>query len=283
MAVIEWKLYETGHCRHPELATWKGGSLRSCEFPALVALLRHPRQGWVLFDTGYSDHFLQATATFPERLYRLVTPVSSMPCQSLVMQLRRDGIEPDDVGWVVLSHLHGDHVGGLADFPRARVACSLEAWQDLQARSRFSALRRGLLPALLAHADGSTWQWFEELPARQLEVPFDCFPNVRDLFADGSLLLVPLPGHAPGHYGALFHDARGPVFLVADASWSSAAIRDNAPPPGWVTDWLGSTPVYRQTLTRLHDLQHSAAAVRIVPSHCREWRPVGRGPWRTAY
>ena len=87
-------------------------------------------------------------------------------------------------------------------------------------------------------------------------------------------MLVSLPGHAAGHFGLLFRDAQGPVFLVADASWSSQSIRDNTPPPMLVTAWLGDTDAYRATLSTLHALQRRAPEVRIVPAHCREWRPT---------
>ncbi|MCA7024135.1 MULTISPECIES: MBL fold metallo-hydrolase [Stenotrophomonas] len=273
MATLEWRLYEAGHCTHPELATRRGASPRACEFPALVTLLRHPEHGRILFDTGYSGHFLDATARFPERLYRLVTPVNLSPCESLAAQLHRDGVAPEDIGWVVVSHLHGDHVGGLADFAGARVACSRAAWDDLHGRSRLGALRVGLLPSLLERQQHASLHWFEDRPARELQPPFDHFGHGYDLFGDASLLLVPLPGHAAGHFGALFDDGNGPVFLVADASWSSQAIRDNAPPPALVTGWLGDTTAYRDTLARLHDLHRTTPRLRIVPSHCHEWRP----------
>ncbi|WP_422347001.1 MBL fold metallo-hydrolase [Stenotrophomonas sp. DR009] len=273
MVALDWRLYEAGYCTHPERATRQGAPAQACEFPALVALLRHPTNGWILFDTGYSEHFLQATAALPERLYRMVTPVHLSPQASLAAQLRRDSIAPEDIAWIVVSHLHGDHIGGLADFPQARAACSREAWDDLQARSRLGALRIGLLPALLNQWKVTSPQWFEGLASAVLPAPLAAFGAGRDLFGDGSLLLVPLPGHAAGHYGALFDDGQGPVFLVADASWSSRAIRDNTPPPTLVTAWLGSTRAYRDTLSRLHALHRAAPQVRLVPSHCPEWRP----------
>ncbi|WP_237642514.1 MBL fold metallo-hydrolase [Stenotrophomonas panacihumi] len=273
MTLLDWRLYEAGHCRHPELATRRGGSLRTCTFPALVSLLRHPRHGWILFDTGYSAHFLRATRAFPERLYRMVTPVHLQEGESLVAQLARDGIGPRDIAWVVVSHLHGDHIGGLADFPHARIACAREAWDDLHARPRLDALRLGLLPGLVAGVAPRSLQWFEDLPAGSPPAPLQGFGRSFDLFGDGSLLLVPLPGHAAGHYGALFEAAGGPVFLVADASWSSQAIRDNVPPPAVVTGWLGDTAAWRDTLARLHALHHAWPALRLVPSHCHEWRP----------
>jgi hypothetical protein len=76
MIELEWQLLETGHCLHPEMSSRIGGSWRACEFPAFVALVRHPQQGWVLFDTGYGQAFHDATRRMPESLYRRVTPVS---------------------------------------------------------------------------------------------------------------------------------------------------------------------------------------------------------------
>lgn len=284
MTALEWRLYEAGHCTHPERATRRDGPLRACEFPALVALLRHPVHGWILFDTGYSEHFMAATQAFPERLYRWVTPVRLQPRDALREQLRRDGIVADDIAWILLSHLHADHIGGLADFPHARVALSREAWQDLHARSRLGALRVGLVPALLGARDAATLHWFEDSPALALEGSLSGFGIAHDLFGDGSVRLIALPGHAAGHYGLWFEDARGPVFLIGDAAWSTQAIRDNVPPPGAVTDWLGDTPVYRRTLARLHALHAADPRIRIVPSHCREWRPArtGEAAWHPA-
>lgn len=273
MAILEWRLYEAGFCTHPERATRRDAGLQACEFPALVPVLRHAEHSWILFDTGYSEHFLKATSALPERLYRVVTPVHLPPQGTLASQLRRDGVAPADVAWVLLSHMHGDHVGGLADFPQARLACARAAWDDLHAHGRIGALRRGLLPSLLHGRQEATVRWFEALPRRRLPAALHLFDDGYDLFGDGSLLLVPLPGHAPGHYGAVFDDGKGPVFLVADASWSSQAIRDNVPPPAAVTGWLGDTATYRETLARLHALHRASPEVRIVPSHCRDWRP----------
>src|SRR5690242_405950 len=93
MADITWQTLEAGFCRHPEISSRRDGRWRSCEFPALVFLLRHPGQGYVLFDTGYSGHFFAATRPFPERLYTCVTPVTLPPGGSVREQLAARGIE----------------------------------------------------------------------------------------------------------------------------------------------------------------------------------------------
>lgn len=273
MSGIEYRIYEAGHCTHPECATRRGASFASIAYPALAFLLRHPQQGRLLFDTGYSEHFLDATRHFPERLYRTVTPVHLAADEPLRVQLQRDGVSPGEVAYVMLSHLHGDHLGGLRDFPAAALICSRAAWEDMHARSRLGSLRRGLLPQLLPDDFLDRVRWIEDAPLRDLPAALVDFGAGHDLFGDGSLLAVSLPGHAAGHYGLLFDDSQGaPVFLVADAAWSSQAIREGVPPPALVTAWLGDTQVYGDTLQRLHELAKAAPSIRILPSHCHEWR-----------
>lgn len=273
MTGIEWRIYEAGHCTHPECATRRGAPLASIRYPALAFLLRHPTQGNILFDTGYSEHFVNATRHLPERLYRSVTPVHLGSDESLRDQLQRDGLAPGDISRVVISHLHGDHVGGLHDFPRARFSCSRAAWEDMTGRSRLGSLKRGLLPRLLPEDFLQRVSWIEDAPPYALPDALADFGAGHDLLGDGSLLAVALPGHAAGHYGLLFDDLQAtPTFLVADAAWSSQAIREDVPPPALVTAWLGDTKAYRATLQRLHELGKAAPSIRMLPSHCNEWR-----------
>lgn len=169
--ITEWQLFEAGHCCHPEIAVRRDGSLKPCAFPSLAAALHHRAQGWLLFDTGYASHFLHATDPFPERLYRWTTPVHGACEQALVGQLQARGIAAEAIGHVVLSHLHGDHVAGVADFPQAQVYCDHAAWQHQLGCNRVQATANGYLPALLAGA-GPRLQHFQQLPP-----PARCRPN----------------------------------------------------------------------------------------------------------
>jgi glyoxylase-like metal-dependent hydrolase (beta-lactamase superfamily II) len=273
MIDIEWRLFEAGHCVHPEASSRVGAPWRQCEFPALVALLRHPTRGWMLFDTGYGQAFADATRGFPESLYTRVTPVSWDARRSMVAHLHAHGISAADVGHVLVSHFHGDHVGGLADFPAARVWCAYAAWEDLHRRSRLSALSKGLLPALAPRAMEDRLHFYEHAPAVRLPAQLAPFNTAHDVFEDGSIYAVSLPGHAAGHFGLCFRCAGKWVFLVADAAWSSRAIEENMPPPRWATAMLGDTDQYRKTLTGLHQLAARRSGVTLVPAHCRAHRP----------
>jgi glyoxylase-like metal-dependent hydrolase (beta-lactamase superfamily II) len=270
---VKWRVFETGHCVHPEAFSRRGANWRTCEFPALVTLLQHPHRGWLLFDTGYGEAFFRATRHLPERGYRWVTPVTWTPRQSAIAQIHALGIDPEDIGSVLISHFHGDHVGALADFPRAARWCSRAAWEDLHHRSRLSALTRGLLPALAPTALEPVLRFYEHQPEVRLPAELAPFITGYDVLEDGSILAVELPGHAAGHFGVSFHDGKRWIFLVADAAWSMRAITDNTPPPRWVTDFLGDTPTYRRTLADLHALACRNTGVTLLPAHCRSFRP----------
>ncbi len=263
MNIAGWHILKVGACRHPEIMTRKGGHLCPVNFPALVGLILH-RDGPVLFDTGYHRRFFAATETFPERFYRWATPVQYDDSDSLTTQLKRFGLETSDIRAVFVSHFHGDHVAGLSDFPHAKVFCARAGLEGLTAQGRFTRVRRGLLSTLVPRPLDAAC--FEDLPRVPVPAHLKPFSEGVDLFGDGSLIAVELPGHCPGHWG-LWVDAKPDVLFIGDAAWTLAAIRDGAPPPAFTTGLLGDTAVYRDTF---HKLQALHGKVEIIPSHCEE-------------
>lgn len=270
---MSWKAtyLRAGTCRHPECMVLRGGNWGPREIPALAVHLHHPVHGHALFDTGYAASFLEATRPFPERLYAWVTPVDIPEQACARAQLHARGIEPGDIATVVLSHLHGDHVAGLADFPGARIAVRREAVETFLAASRWNAVRKGYLRALLPSDLRARARWIEDLPRRPLPATLSAFGAGADLFGDGSFLLVDLPGHAPGQVGAYFEDsARGPTFLVADACWAREALESWRPPHPITHLVVHDSRAMRATLGALVALRRKDRGLLIVPSHCGE-------------
>ena len=74
-AFDSFRLLDTGYCLASEHHIIRGGRRRQVACHALVALLRHPTRGWVLFDTGYAPRLLDATRGWPFRMYRWATPL----------------------------------------------------------------------------------------------------------------------------------------------------------------------------------------------------------------
>jgi len=269
---VQLQLLSAGHCLHPEFVTIRGGSLRSAPYPAGFACIRHPSHGWMLFDTGYSSRFIGQTAKLPYALYRKITPVVYREEHAAVRQLARLGIAAEDVGCVILSHFHADHIGGLRDFPAARFFYPQEAYDAVRGLGPLRATRAGFLRGLLPDDFDARGTPIESAAAW---VPFPKvgpLPGGFDLLGDGSLLAVSLPGHAAGQIGLLLTTDLGTrCLLCADAAWSSRALRDNRLPHPIAGIVMHDRTAYGASFERLRQLQSMDPALAIVPSHCREW------------
>jgi glyoxylase-like metal-dependent hydrolase (beta-lactamase superfamily II) len=264
-------ILRAGSCSHPEVMTRRDGSLKPVVFPALAALILHPEEGAILFDTGYDPAFFAATGSWPEVLYRWATPVDLPLGQAVVDQLPRFGVKPEDVTAVVVSHFHGDHVAGLHRFPNARVFCARAGLERVGRGGRFGRVRQGILAGLVPKDVDTRAAFFEDRPQVALGPDLSPFETGADLLGDGALLAVQLPGHCPGHWGLVVREADDRTrFLIADAAWSSGQVRDDMPPPRLTTALLGHTGPYRRTLNTLHRLWRRNPELVLTPSHCGE-------------
>ncbi|XID94513.1 MBL fold metallo-hydrolase [Paenibacillaceae bacterium WGS1546] len=268
---VELLLMSAGYCLHPEFVTLRGGSLRSAAFPAGFACIRHPAQGWVLFDTGYSFRFLELTQSLPLSLYRMLTPVRLREEDTAVRQLAGLGIDAGDVRYVILSHFHADHIGGARDFPAARFLYPQEAYDAVRKLGSIRAARAGFVAGLLPDAFAEVAAPIEREAARVPLPEGIPFPEGRDLFGDGSLIAISLPGHAAGQIGLLLSTPSARALLCADAAWSSRALRDNRLPHPVAGLVMSDRSAYRDTFDRLRSWQQADPGLIIVPSHCREY------------
>ncbi|PDW04567.1 MBL fold metallo-hydrolase [Candidatus Viridilinea mediisalina] len=265
--MLRLTLFDSGYCFVPEWQVLRGGRRQRFACHALAALLEHPQYGLLLFDTGYAPRMLDATEAWPFRLYRYMTPLYLRHELALVEQLQARGIGPEAIRMLIISHFHADHVAGLRDFPQARIVAERAAlYQALQLRG-VAALRRGLVPALHPPDLAQRTICADNFPAGP-ELPH--LGPSRDLFGDGSLLLVALPGHARGQLGALVQSNSGPVLLVADGAWTSRSIRELRPPSRLTNLLVDDRRAVATTLARLHAFAHNHPEVRIVPCHCPE-------------
>lgn len=268
---VEFHWLRLGHCNQIEALSRRGGSWKGIEFPSLAAAIKHPTAGWVMFDTGYAQHFFDATARMPERLYRTLLPVHLDT--SIAAELGRIGATPEEVRRVVVSHFHGDHVAGLRDLPNARISAGRAGLDQIISLRGLSAVRHGLLPAMLPENLTSRFEPVEDAAT----VTFDGLTG-WDLVGDRSLIAVDLPGHMPGHLGLLLTTTdRGQVLLAGDAAWSSRAIRDFQPPPRPVAAMWDDARTAQATLRSLQRIDADHTDLTILPAHCveafRNWNP----------
>lgn len=275
---VKFDLLRVGHCQHPECAALRGGSRRAIDFPALVGLIEHPNHGLMLYDTGYSRHFRNATQRFPECLYRVITPVQLPPEQELLAQLEERRISAADIGTIFISHFHADHVAGLRDFPRARFIATGGERQKVEKKGRIGRLRRAYLRELLPDDLDTRLTLAEKTPAIPLPEGWHPFTHGHDLLGDASMIGIDLPGHTASQLGVTFRaeGADAPVFLIGDACWKIEGLGQNRPPSRLAYALFDNAKAYDATFARLRQLHLGATAPSLVPSHCvTTWKERG--------
>jgi glyoxylase-like metal-dependent hydrolase (beta-lactamase superfamily II) len=267
MKTVELKLDVAGYCLARESHSIKGGKKMASRFYALYALIRHSTHGWILFDTGYARRFYHATKFFPGRLHRMATRVFVSEKDEVKYRLGKIGLGPSDIAHVIVSHFHADHIGGLIDFDSSVIHCSRGAFRQATKTNRYTGFTRGILKSLIPDDLQQRARFVEEEGTPVADMYFG---TTYDLFGDGSLVAVPLPGHAAGQIGLRLQTSETAYFLVADACFTLESARSMVMPGNAVRIISHSWRDYRGTLRRLHEFNMAHPEVKMVPSHCLE-------------
>lgn len=186
------------------------------------------------------------------------------PKVSLVDLLARIGVKPDAIDYVGISHHHLDHTGQAAAFPGATLLIGKGDWDLLSAAEP----PYGMDAKEFAQRSGRLAPWISgggkvELLTR----------DRKDVFGDGTVVMINLPGHTPGHHGLLVKlEHAGYVLLSGDVShfhenYASDGI------PTWNAnraDSLASLDRFKKVADKLHAtviIQHDPRDIAKLPAY----------------
>jgi len=261
------KLYlnHAGYCMSKANHAVKGDENINIKFHALFGLIKHPDLGWILFDTGYTERFFEATKSYPNKFYALITKVFINKEDEVKEQLKRNGILPEDIKHIIISHFHADHIGGIKDFKNAIIYCSKVAFQQVKGISNLLAFSKGILKDLLPEDIEKRLKFIENVC--KLE-PDEIFVTKYDLFSDKSIYAYQLPGHAAGQIGISLQTEKAKYFLIADACWDERAYKNLALPSSIVRFFFDSWSNYKKSILKIKIFHERNPDVTIVPTHC---------------
>jgi glyoxylase-like metal-dependent hydrolase (beta-lactamase superfamily II) len=242
----------TGVNRRVAAYGYRGGSLfERRDFSMAGTLVKHP-SGDLLIDTGFGRNIDAQFRTMPF-LFQLITSFSLW--RPAVDQLEAAGYDPESLHAILLTHSHWDHVSGLPDFPGVPVWVTPLEHQFI---------RKG--------GHGQFGQPFTGI--RYEEYAFEggpClgFPSSHDVYGDGSIMVVPAPGHTPGGviiFVTLYNNTR--YAFVGDLVWQLEGITLPAERP-WIVRRLGDSDAdaNRENLLRMVALKQRLPDLVIVPAH----------------
>ena len=275
IARMEARMFCAGYCTGPGKVADKSLSWRRVKFPAPFALIRHPDQGLVMFDTGYHPRFYECTNSLPEKILAISTPCFIDDKDTAVSTLAQHSVQPSAVKHLVLSHLHADHIAGVRDFGQAALYCAPAGYEFIKRGSRFSLARKGYLPQLLPDDFEQRCSFVGDYTVRLSEILSCQSPHTElwatDLFNDGLIYLVDLPGHAVGHVGLLCKLSERWLFLLADACWLKSNLHSGHHPHALASMIFDDAKVFSNTLAALTCFHENASvAINFVPSHCEK-------------
>ena len=210
---IEVFKLETGYAQTLEGFMLAGGSMFT---PAKAmhnaVFIRHPK-GNLLIDTGIGkdvDEQYKDMPLWSQPIFAYTRGTSAGDT------LQSKGIAIDRI---ILTHMHWDHASGIEEFPEAEVYTSKEEYQ-------FAMSDNATAPAFLkSQYDGNIlWKHFA-----LAQKPYEIFAESLDFYADGSIIIVKLPGHSPGSIGIFVNlSPQRRYFFTGDLTWTVKALKNPA-------------------------------------------------------
>ena len=174
--------------------TYAYGDLK-IQFVFSCYLIKHG-DDYLLWDTGHS-----------------MTAPNVAPKVSLVDQMAKIDLKPDQIKYVGISHYHADHTGQIASFPKATLLIGAKEWDAISSPKP---------------PEGANFKPFESWLKGDSKV--EPVLTDKDVFGDGSVIMLRTPGHTPGHSSLLVKlQQMGPVIITGDAvhfreNWDSVGV-----------------------------------------------------------
>ena len=216
--------------------------------------------GLLLFDTGQDRASVTDASYFPGGftgvIYDRLARFHIGEQETLTARLATLGYTPADVDTAILSHLHQDHMGGLPELRGTDLLVAQAEWAEL---SKPAPEPRGFLRNHI-QLPGLNWHQISLEPTN--DPALAPFTQSLDVMGDGSLVLLPTPGHTAGSLSLLIRrQTRSPLLLVGDLTYG-AELLERRQLPG-----VGGRRQLATTTDQVLALKQRMPDLAILPAH----------------
>jgi glyoxylase-like metal-dependent hydrolase (beta-lactamase superfamily II) len=196
---------------------------------ATYCLVLDTQQGLALVDCGYSTQDFRNPPVIV-RLFTWLMRTSRNPQTCTLNQLATHGINPSMVQHIILTHMHIDHAGGIADFPWATVHVHCQEYEA----ARHHRGRVGIGYVRKQWQQHQHWAFYENPDCEWFGWPAITLPFTP------TILLIPTPGHTPGHcMVAIKQQSNRWLLQTGSAAFPFYLPAEQYPvhPPVWLQRW----------------------------------------------
>lgn len=213
--------------------------------PTYAVLIEHPSAGWILYDMGIPGN----ASEYWDKSILNVCPYIPIEGETIEEQLALLHLKPSDINYVIISHMHMDHIGTIQLFKDTAIFFVSKA----EAEYAFTTVMATTDPS--KHGFYNRPDVLAELKElRYVEEDEELFEGIH---------AVILPGHTPGVMGLILEMEEKNLFLVSDAVTARRCYE------GWLPGTVYDTAGWRKSLTKVKKLEKKYNA-QILFGHSDE-------------
>lgn len=231
-------------------------SAEKWEYAIASIAVKHPTAGLLIIDPAFGRSIGDDLRRGGPLMMAVMGDERSK--RPLVDVMEAAGLSPADAKYAVITHGHWDHTGALGDLPNAKVLVARSELEWLKPFTRF--FDGGAMPHHFKRAKDQLWAFDFTGPA------VDGFEHSFDLFGDGSVVAVPLPGHTPGSTGFLVRGKEGRTYLFSgDTTWTYRGVE--LPAHKAVRAFDSDLEELSSSIGRLKAIESNRPDVKVIPAH----------------
>lgn len=201
----------------------------------------------LLIDTGETAKIYTAGYLPNGGLYHKAVQTRIKEEEEIPHQLRALGYQTQDIKTVILTHLHGDHIGGISYFPEAEFLVS-------QVEYNLATSKKGPGSGYFT----KNWPgWFTPTCIQYQHPPEGVFDKSYQLSDFGQISIVPTPGHSEGHQSVIVKDQSLTYFIGGDLTYNLDTLKKEVP------NVVLSNKVAKASVKKAHEYVKATSALYL--------------------
>ncbi|MFW6148128.1 MAG: N-acyl homoserine lactonase family protein [Thermodesulfobacteriota bacterium] len=220
------------------------------DIPVPFFVIRHG-SSWLAYDSGNNAQVaVDPIKYWGENVCSAYMPVMK-PHEEFKIQIKKLGLQPKDLCAVIMSHGHLDHCGALEDLAGTDVPVYLQKLELEHIRKQVATGKRtAYIPA--------DFNKMDQCNIKTLDGMFD-------VFGDDSVIVIPTPGHTPGHQSVLVRTSNGQSLILSqDACYTLENMFADIPP--------GLADNIPDAMISIHHFKAmTVLGAQLVPPHDPDW------------